>query len=164
MNLSKKDTQIYKGIAIIGMVMLHLFCRLGDLPYTTFINIGDTPLIYYFGLFGDLCVPVFCFCSGYAHLLIYTKNSNDYQKKIPNKILRFLINFWIVVIIFSLLGLIFDKSGTIPGSFKDFLGNVFLVGMNYNGAWWFVITYILLLVLSPVFIFLLRITPPFYFR
>ena len=33
MPLSKQDTLNAKGIAIIGMVMLHLFCRLGNLPY-----------------------------------------------------------------------------------------------------------------------------------
>ena len=64
MELTKKDTQIAKGIAVLGMVMLHLFCRLGELPYTPWIWVGEVPLIYYLGLFGDLCVPVFCFCSG----------------------------------------------------------------------------------------------------
>ena len=45
MELSKGDTQAAKGLAVIGMVMLHLFCRLGDLPYEPFIWIGDTPLM-----------------------------------------------------------------------------------------------------------------------
>ena len=66
MELTKSDTQMAKGMAVLGMVMLHLFCRLGELPYTPLVWIGQTPLVYYFGLFGDLCVPVFCFCSGYA--------------------------------------------------------------------------------------------------
>ena len=59
-----------KGIAIIGMVMIHLFCRSGELPYSPLIGVGKPPLIYYFGLLGDMCVPVFCFCSGYAHFLL----------------------------------------------------------------------------------------------
>lgn len=59
-----------------------------------------------------------------------------------------MINFWIVVVIFSVLGLIFDSSGTIPGSFEVFLGNLLLYNLSYNGAWWFVLTYVLLVLIS----------------
>lgn len=151
MELTKKDTQMAKGAAVLGMVMLHLFCRLGDLPYTPWIWVGEVPLIYYLGLFGDVCVPIFCFCSGYAHYLMADAQGSRYRKRLPGKALRFLSNYWIVVVLFSLLGLVFDRSGHIPGSWKDFAGNMLVVGMNYNGAWWFVSTYLILLVLSPAF-------------
>lgn len=151
MKLTKQDTQMAKGIAILGMVMLHLFCRLSELPYTPLLWVGETPLIYYFGLFGDICVPIYCFCSGYAHYLMYEKLEASYKNKIPGKLLRILLNYWIVVIIFSILGLFFDKTGTVPGTFSDFIGNMFLYDMNYNGAWWFMMTYIILLLLSPLF-------------
>jgi hypothetical protein len=151
MELTKRDTQMAKGIAVLGMVMLHLFCRLDNLPYTPWIWVGATPLVYYLGLFGDLCVPVFCFCSGYAHYLMADAQGSRYRKRLPGKALRFLSNYWIVVVLFSLLGLVFDHSGQIPGSWKDFVGNMLVVGMNYNGAWWFVSTYLILLVLSPAF-------------
>lgn len=150
MELTKRDTQMAKGIAVLGMVMLHLFCRLGDLPYTPLIWCGEIPLIYYLGLFGDLCVPVFCFCSGYAHYLMADAQQNNYPKRIPGKALRFLCNYWIVVVLFSVIGLLFDETGMIPGSWADFAGNMLVVRMNYNGAWWFVSTYLLLLVMSPV--------------
>jgi hypothetical protein len=45
MELTKKDTKMAQGIAVLGMVMLHLFCRLGDLPYTPWIWVGATPLV-----------------------------------------------------------------------------------------------------------------------
>ena len=74
MELTKEDNQMAKGLAIIGMVALHLFCRLGKLPYTPVVYIGGTPLIYYIGLFGDLCVPIYCICSGYAHYVLMQKH------------------------------------------------------------------------------------------
>lgn len=151
MELTKRDTQMAKGIAVLGMVMLHLFCRLDNLPYTPWIWVGATPLVYYLGLFGDLCVPVFCFCSGYAHYLMADAQGSRYRKRLPGKALRFLSNYWIVVVLFSLFGLVFDRSGHIPGSWMRFAGNMLVVGMDYNGAWWFVSTYLILLVLSPVF-------------
>lgn len=150
MELSKRDTQMAKGVAALGMVMLHLFCRLGELPYTPWIWIGEIPLIYYLGLFGDMCVPIYCFCSGYAHYLMADAQGLRYARRLPGKALRFLCNYWIVVVLFSFLGLIFDRTGNIPGSFRNFLGNFLIVGMSYNGAWWFVTIYLILLALSPV--------------
>ena len=150
MELTKSDTQMAKGMAVLGMVMLHLFCRLGELPYTPLVWIGQTPLVYYFGLFGDLCVPVFCFCSGYAHYLLADAQKKRYSKRLPGKAFRFLSNYWIVVVLFAGLGLLFDRSGRIPGSWLDFAGNMLVVGMNYNGAGWFVTTYLFLLAFSPV--------------
>ena len=40
----------------------------------------------------------------------------------------------------------------IPGSLSVYIGNIFLYRMTYNGAWWFVLTYILLCVCSPVIV------------
>ena len=150
MELTKQDTQKAKGVAIIGMVMLHLFCRLGDLPYTPWVWIGETPLIYYLGLFGDFCVPIYCFCSGYAHYLLKEKHKTDYNKATAQKLLRFLSQYWLVVILFSAVGLLTGNGAVIPGSLSEFLGNLLLYRLSYNGAWWFVITYIFLSVLSPV--------------
>ena len=150
MELTKQDTQKAKGVAIIGMVMLHLFCRLGDLPYTPWLWIGETPLIYYLGLFVDFCVPIYCFCSGYAHYLLKEKHKTDYNKATAQKLLRFLSQYWLVVILFSAVGLLTGNGAVIPGSLSEFLGNLLLYRLSYNGAWWFVITYIFLSVLSPV--------------
>ena len=138
-----------KGVAILAMVMLHLFCRLDHLPYTPLFYVGGKPLVYYLGLFGDMCVPIYCFCSGYAHYLLKEKEGNTYTRKIPGRLFSFLSNYWIVLFLFAGLGLFFDRSGTIPGSLADFAGNLFLYDLSYNGAWWFVVTYIILTVLSP---------------
>ncbi len=131
------------------MVILHLFCRLNNFPYTPLIWVGNTPLIYYFGLFGDVCVPTYCFLSGYAQHLLCQAEGEAYYKKRYRRILKFLINFWIVLCLFALLGLFFDSSGTIPNSFSVFVSNFFLCGLSYNGAWWFVITYIVLVLVAP---------------
>lgn len=69
MDITKRDSKMLKGVAILAMLMLHLFCRRDNLPYNPLLWIGDTPLIYYFGLFGDICVAIYCFVSGYAHYM-----------------------------------------------------------------------------------------------
>lgn len=152
MELSKKDIKITKGLAIVSMVVLHLFCRKGADVYGApllWIN-SDTPFVYYLGFLAEICVPMYCLCSGYAHYRLgETKGLT--VKRNSKRVLKFLINFWIVLIIFSVIGII-AKSDTIPVSFSAFFGNAFLYNITYNGAWWFVPTYVLLVCLSfPLF-------------
>ena len=49
--VNKKDAKMAQGLAIIGMIALHLFCRIDNLPYNVHIFIRKKPLIY----FSDYC-------------------------------------------------------------------------------------------------------------
>mgnify|MGYP004651308291 CR=1 FL=1 len=146
MDITKRDSKMLKGVAILSMLMLHLFCRRENLPYTPLLWIGGTPLIYYFALFGDICVAVYCFVSGYAH---YMQSSKAEIKKRWKHLLHFLIPFWVIAAVFSLIGLLAGNS-VIPGSIKEFLLNCLTIKNSYNGAWWYANTYILLVALQPL--------------
>ena len=146
MDITKRDSKMLKGVAILSMLMLHLFCRKENLPYTPLLWIGSTPLIYYFGLFGDICVAMYCFVSGYAHYLQASKAELQQRWK---RLLRFMIPFWIIAVVFSLVGLL-TGNAAIPGSMKEFLLNGLTVKNSYNGAWWYANTYILLVALQPL--------------
>ena len=135
-----------KGFAIISMLMLHLFCRLDKLPYTPLLWIGDTPVVYYFGLFGDLCVAVFCFISGYAH---YMQSSKTELHDRWRRLLRFMIVFWTIAVLFSIIGLVCGNAA-IPNSVTEFVLNCLTVKNSYNGAWWYANIYILLIALEPL--------------
>lgn len=148
--LTKQDAKMAQGLAILSMVMLHLFCRIKDLPYTVSLYIGDTPFVYYLGLFGDICVPIYCFCSGYAQSLLEEREGENYSVNRFKRIWKFILHFWIIVIVFSCVGFLAGKSEVIPGNISVFLGNMFMYRLSYNGAWWFVTTYILLILLTPV--------------
>ena len=139
-----------QGVGILGMLCLHLFCRTGDLPYTPTLWVGNLPLIYYIGLFGDLCVPVFCFSSGYAQSILYENNPKGYLKTSCVRVLQFIKHFWIIICLFSVLGLMIGHDA-IPGSISAFIGNIFLVKLSYNGAWWFVVTYLFLIAMTVLF-------------
>ncbi|WP_294904628.1 acyltransferase [uncultured Eubacterium sp.] len=161
MELTKQDTKMTKGLAIIFMVLLHLFCRTDNLPYDC-LKIGGIPLIYYLGLFADQCVAIYCFCSGYAMYLINEKvnSAKDYYKGRLLSVLKFLINYWVVLIVFSILGIFFDKSGSIPGNATSFIKNFLVIDNSYNGAWWFVFTYILLVLISrPCYAVVKKLNP-----
>lgn len=74
MNISgeftKDESKMLKGIAILFMVGLHLYNRVElDGYYSAWIMIGEYPLIYYISYLFGACVPIYCFCSGYAAYL-----------------------------------------------------------------------------------------------
>lgn len=146
MDITKRDSKMLKGVAILSMLVLHLFCRKDNLPYTPLLWIGSTPLVYYFGQFGDICVAIYCFVSGYAH---YMQSSEANLRQRRKRLLRFLIQFWTVVTVFSLIGLLTGNS-VIPGSINEFLLNCLTIKNSYNGAWWYANIYILLVVLQPL--------------
>jgi surface polysaccharide O-acyltransferase-like enzyme len=142
-----------KGVAIIFMLLLHLFCRkeVNGL-YETFPVINGDPLVYYLALFGDACVPIFCFASGYGLLVSFQNDQQHFFKSNNKRILILLVNFWIILIAFVAIGYIAGIGEVLPGSLKEFTLNFFLLSNSYNGAWWFLQTYLLLVYLSP-FIF-----------
>lgn len=50
-----------QGLAIIGMIALHLFCRIDNLPYNVHIFLRERSIIYYIGLFGDFAFLIIAF-------------------------------------------------------------------------------------------------------
>jgi surface polysaccharide O-acyltransferase-like enzyme len=150
LEFTKNDIKVTKGVAILFMLLLHLFCR-KDVNglYETFPIINGVPLIYYIGLFGDACVPMFCFASGYGLFVSINKAKGSILKKNLVRILKLLINYWIVLITFVAIGAIAGMSEILPGSPTKFLLNFFVLSNSYNGAWWFVQTYIILVLLVP---------------
>lgn len=74
---------------------------------------------------GDICVPVFC--SGDAHCLLHEKYEKNYKKYVTTKLIRFLSNYWIVLILFSVIGLVWGKGYLIPHSINDFLGTFYYI-------------------------------------
>ena len=81
-DLSKKQISATKGIAILFMLFLHLFCtKKYKGLFTPLMYINEVPLIYYLALFRDCCVVIYCFCSGYGLFINYKDNKGDFIKK-----------------------------------------------------------------------------------
>lgn len=153
--LSVNESKILKGIAILFMVGLHLYNR-SDINgyYHTIINIGEYPLIYYLSFMFDACVPIYCFCSGYA---LYLKDACDFKTNLI-RIIKLVLRYWIILVITCLFGWIF-KNETIPESILTFIGNAMLVQITYVGAWWFMQTYVILIFLTPLLIRIIKKYP-----
>lgn len=150
MELTQKQISITKGVAILFMLLLHLFCtKEYNNLFTPIIMIGQTPLIYYIALFGDCCVAIYCFCSGYGLMCTYKNNPEEYNRKNLIRVFKLYINFWIILFLFVVvLGYITGNFDTYPGDLKTFILNFTAISVSYNGAWWFFTTYIILVILS----------------
>ena len=149
MELTAKDTKMIQGISVLAMVCLHLFCTLDFSElYIPLILIKDIPLSFYFAQLCDFCVVGFAFCSGYAHMIKH--GQKGYYKNRLIKLFYLLINFWLILILFSIVSVSVGQSDFMPGSLSSFLGNFFLYRLSYNGAWWYMFTYSIIVVISPV--------------
>ena len=64
---SKQDAVMTRGMAILCMVVLHLFCRTGkDVFGRPLLWINSTiPVVFLFGFFSEICVPLYSLCAGY---------------------------------------------------------------------------------------------------
>lgn len=150
--ISKNETKQLQGVAIIAMLCLHLFCTLEPF-FTPLVYIGDTPLTYFIGQAADCCVMIYCFCSGYGLMASYIsskENGKEYLKGRLKGIFRLLKSYWIVLFLFGITAAILGKAAEWLVSPVTFLGNFFTFWYTYNGAWWFVSTYILMVLLSPI--------------
>lgn len=157
LEISKRDTQILKGVAILFMLLLHLFARkeVNGL-YVFYPTINEVPLIYYLAIFGDACVPIFLFLSGYGLYINHEMEQVSNKRKNFIRIFKLLINFWIIIILFVSIGFLTASTDSFPGSIGEFLLNFFVISSSYNGAWWFLQTYIILVLFSPLLIKVIR--------
>ncbi|MCD7735798.1 MAG: acyltransferase [Lachnospiraceae bacterium] len=150
----KKEARMTKGLAILCMLTLHLFCRKGaDVYGTPLIWLNDTtPLVYYFGFFAEICVPLYTLCTGYAQQLLYKAGGQQWKGNL-RRIWRLMLNYWVILVLFSMLGLLFPSDGSMPGTLAKFLKSIVLL-YSYNGAWWYLDTYIIMMLIPPIVLLL----------
>lgn len=153
MIISKKQTKMLQGIAILCMLGLHLFNRSNISNYydvSLYINIfgQSTPLLTIVSYSFDACVPIYLFCSGYGLFKNYMKDKKNYSYKNFKRILNLLYRFWIIMIITCIVGFFMGIKEVYPGSIINFICNVLLLKNSYVGSFWFIQTYVLLVLIS----------------
>lgn len=150
MTYTKQDAVMTRGLAILSMLVLHLFCRTGaDVFGTPLLWLNETiPFVFLFGFFSEICVSLYSLCAGYAQQIISEKGKSSWKSN-ARRALRLMVNYWIVLVLFCVLGLIFAPGGDIPGKLTDFLKSIVLLH-SYNGAWWYLRSYLILMLIPPM--------------
>ena len=62
-------------------------------------------------------------------------------------ILKLLVNYWLILIGFTGLSMLIGNGNQMPGTLWQFIGNVTTFDTSYNGAWWYLFVYILLVLI-----------------
>lgn len=160
-NYSKEASTIIAGIAVILMIIHHLFgfdyflrpdVSWQGIPIPILENENIT-VEYYFAHFCKICVSLFAFNTGYAMFV----KSQDYlgYKAVFNRIIRVLLPYWYCYIIFIIYGYLFGEE--LPGA-KYIALNMF--GINCSQAHnfvnisfgWYVSFYIICMLISPLLV------------
>lgn len=147
--LTRKDTKMLQGLSVLAMVLLHLFCTYNYKDkYTPLLFFQDVPVCFYIAQLSDFCVFGFAFCSGYGHMVNWGKDG--FYKNRLKGLLVLLCDYWVILCAFSCVSIVVGQADFMPGSLRQFLMSAFLVETSYNGAWWYLLTYTVLVIICPV--------------
>lgn len=159
--MTKTDSLILKGVAILLMLYLHLFNQMSNVELClNYLYVGDVPLAH---LLSRAANPVafFLILSGYG---LYAVRRENPQYNIVRKVRNLYIHYWITLALFVPLGAWMVGCVRYPGSLVTTISNVTAWHTTWNGEIWFLFPY-LLLALSSKFVFKLmdRVHPILYF-
>ena len=149
--MTKSDTRQLKGLAILMMLWLHLFsdeetvyqCSYG----LTYFN--GLPLVYCLTRLASCCVPIYIFLGGYGLAATY-QTTPGHRLHGGRRALALMANFWLIFLIFIPIGCMVNPD-LYPGSWQTLLLNATAVDYSYNGAWWFLLPYVLLTLTAQFF-------------
>lgn len=159
---TKTHTSYCKGIAIILMVIHHLFWNVPNIG----VRVGEIAISQRIGIIGKVCVSIFLILSGLGLSSNYKNNFNK-NKFYRKRLFKLYLNYWFIVITSTIILIIFFKRSfdiLIGVNFKGILklilnitGFQFLIGyQGINGAWWFTSVIIVSYLLFPLIIKMLE--------
>lgn len=143
--LSLVDTKVLKGVALIFLLIHHLF-YIQTGKYSDIHIWGDIYLVNAIGGIGKICVTIFVFLSGYG-LAIKSRTSNQSLTQFySHRFVKLMANYWLIWIIFVPISIFcfgitlqdaYGNHPVLPMFFGDILGilNLFgLYGYNQHGG------------------------------
>ncbi len=159
--LSKEDSNVIKGVAVILLLAHHLWAFPDRIPYAlkSIFFFTDINLPMLIGDFGKICVSLFFFLSGYGNEVKY----HDKEFSLFSKLKTLYLNYWKVFVIFIPIGFLFFSNQqpycanvdicTVFSNFNpiEFILNLIGWSATYNGEWWFFRDYAIMILLFPLF-------------
>ena len=139
--MSKQETQVIKGIAILMMLFLHLFNQGQEVAALHHLFwVGDAPLVEVLTRAANP-VSFYLFCGGYGLYYVYRRGADKHHY---TRVLKLFVHYWLVLLVFVTLGHYIAAPGVYPGSLKTLIYNVTGFYTTWNGECWFLLPYVLL--------------------
>ncbi len=165
-SITKIDTAVIKGIAILAMLMHHVFE-----PLT-----GQSWVVDQLQGLGKVCVALFVLLSGYGMAVGYmritpppqeSEHSQGASSLLLRRLLKFYMNYWAVFLIFVPLGvLVFGRplNAAYPAHLNVYRSLIIdILGLggfhSYNITWWFNRLILVLYIISPALFFFVKEHP-----
>ena len=139
--MSKEQSTIIKGVAILLMFFLHLFNHDVTGDCTPLLFIGNTAFVT---ILTRACgpVPFFLIVSGYGLHYTYHHKGLTWNGQI-RRILKLFITYWLVLAIFVSIGC-FLRPDKYPGTPLNAFLNIISWSSSYNAETWFLFPYTVL--------------------
>lgn len=147
--MSKEQTTMLKGIAILMMLFLHLFSNLSFADgVTPLFWVGNLPFAT---VFARACNPVdfFLVCSGYGLAYAHLRSMLAFERQL-RRVAKLYLNYWLILLLFVGVGS-FVLPAYYPGDLRMIVDNVTGVNVDgYNHPAWFLLPYCMLILSSPI--------------
>ena len=147
--MNKETSLELKGIAILLMLLLHLFNTQERVAAcTTYVMFWNhKPLVYALSRVAGFCVPIYLFVSGYGHAISLLRGRLNFGHCLQ-RIRKLYVNFWLIFFIFIPIAC-WVQPTAYPRGATVFLQNMIGLAFSYNKEWWFLLPYVVLALLSP---------------
>lgn len=168
LDLSIKESNELKGIALILMLIHHLFYIQKGL-YDD-IDIMGHGMINTIGILCKVCVSIYVFLSGYGLCISHPDRKPINLKAFYlRRFTKLYLNYWVIWLLFVPIGVfyfnrsftdVYGTEDTLLWSILDFFGLINITGRHgYNPTWWFYSCIITLYVIFPLIAAVLKRWP-----
>lgn len=149
--ITKKQSVMIQGIAVLLMMYHHFFLNPSELA----LSYGNVELVKSTAWFGKICVGMFAFVSGYGIYYGLSALQNEKfltalqlsYRSILLRLLRLFGKYWYVLLVFKAIDFGIRKEPFYPA---EFWKNFFAIEVSYNGTWWYMQQYVLMMLLVPL--------------
>ncbi|MBE5863876.1 MAG: acyltransferase [Lachnospiraceae bacterium] len=143
--MTKEQSARLQGVAVLLLLYHHFFNDLSI--YGERLSFWRPEWVLHFAWFGKICVGMFAFVTGYGMCKALEKRNGAAITRCLRQMLQLLIRYWVVFLLF--MGCMFSM-GRRQFELTEFLENFFCLKSTYNGAFWYVQQYVIMLLLLAV--------------
>ena len=149
--MTRQESQMMKGVAILLMIFLHLFNLEGNvalchnlffidgIPFVQILSRASNPVAF------------FLILGGYGLYKVYEKGDKNRWSRLA----KLMIHYWIILLIFVTIGHLMYPT-VYPGTLPNILSNLTGYETTYNGEMWFLLPYVILSACSKLLFDFLR--------
>ena len=142
--MTKRETTILKGVAILLMLFLHLFNTEYKIDLCqSYVDIAGMPLLSFLVRIANP-VPFYIIFSGYGLYLSYCRDKYSNGRRV----LKLYIHYWITLVMFVTIGFFVLGKEVYPGTLAKIIENVTAWNPTYNAEIWFLLPYCLVALTS----------------